>query len=217
MNILIAEDDDVSLALLCGMLETEPAYTVTGVSDGAAAWAQLGSQTEFDLGIFDVMMPEIDGLTLLGHVRRHPRLARMPVILCTALNDRATVIEAAALEINHYIVKPFSRAMVLEKVRLVAQLQHLAGVVEPIDVVCARLGLEVVAWRSLVDQLATSIQRWVSDAQKVFREQQLKSIVLRANALKGACVNLGAPALAEQFSAVEAGLNMRRFGEPKRP
>ena len=63
MNILIAEDDDISRDLLRRILEREPEYTLTLTSDGEKAWAQLTDPAQrFDLGIFDLMMPRLSGL-----------------------------------------------------------------------------------------------------------------------------------------------------------
>lgn len=203
MKILVAEDDDVSRMLLTRMLSPEPGWQVTAVSNGAKAWALLDADPHFDIGVFDLMMPELDGLELISRVRNDPRLASLPVILCTALNDRSTVEQAAALEVNHYITKPFSRSTVLAKVRDVAALQQDLDIVEPAATACARLEISPEDWHAMIAQLIENTTRWVKDAGQTLRKDQVRALGLRANALKGACVNLGTFGLAAQFTRAE--------------
>ncbi len=211
MKILIAEDDDLSRSLLGGIL-TADGHTVHAANDGTAAWAALNEQQGFDLAILDVMMPGLSGMEVLARVRGDRKLARLPVILCTALSDRATVTSAAALEINHYIVKPFSRSVVLDKVRRVAAEQTKSEALEPADVVCGRLGLDRPVWQLMLNRLADTVSAWLGELQQVLNQEQLKPLALRANAMAGACINLGAPTLAAQLSAAEVALSSAASG-----
>jgi two-component system chemotaxis response regulator CheY len=206
MKILIAEDDDVSRQLLCGMLESEASWQVTAVENGARAWAQLSGGGTFDLVISDLMMPEMDGLDLIGRIRASSRLATLPVILCTALNDRATVTQAASLEVAHYIVKPYRRATVLAKIREIAAQRQDQDVLEPEESACARLEIEPTLWYAMMSQLTEGTNRWIAEAARTLRPDEVRSLSLRANALKGACVNLGATGLATQFNRAETTL-----------
>lgn len=203
MKILVAEDDDVSRLLLSKILASEPNHHVTMVKDGAAAWTALLGQPDTELAIFDVMMPKMSGLELLARVRQDPKFAQLPVILCTALNDRATVSQAAALEINHYIVKPYTRATVLGKVRSVAAERCQSPTIEPARDVCERLGIDAVVWQQLLEELRRSVEQWVNDSRHAVRLDDVQAISLRANALKGAAINLGAVRLAGELGAAE--------------
>jgi CheY-like chemotaxis protein len=61
-----------------------------------------------------VMMPEMDGLTLLEVIRsRYPQA--IPVILCTAMNLRGTILRAQMLGANDYILKPYDPLILLDK------------------------------------------------------------------------------------------------------
>jgi CheY-like chemotaxis protein len=206
MRILIADDDDASRYLLTCILKSEPSYVVHAAKDGEDAWAVLQQQSAFDLAILDVMMPGLTGIELLSRIRSDRRFARLPVILCTALNDRTTVSSALALEINHYIVKPYARKFVLEKVSAVATEQVKSDVLESAEIVCGRLGLEEEMWRTMLQRLGDNVAAWVTDLQQVLRVQQLRALALRANAMSGSCLNLGATGLAGQLAAAEATL-----------
>src|ERR1700710_2114182 len=116
-RILIAEDDPFSLKLLKIILDSAGEFEVVTAKDGAEAWSQLDGGLPFDLCIFDIMMPELDGLQLTNRLRADPRFREQRVGLCTALNDRHTIDLAAALAISYYIVKPYARELVLKQVR----------------------------------------------------------------------------------------------------
>lgn len=62
----------------------------------------------FDAVVLDIMMPEMDGLDALAHIRAQSRLATLPVIMLTALEDKE--VEALALGATDYVRKPFSPA-----------------------------------------------------------------------------------------------------------
>jgi len=205
MKILIAEDDAVSRMLLTSMLKKERGYELVAVNDGQAAWFELERNPGFDLAIIDVMMPGLSGFELLERLRHDARFTNLPVILCSALNDRVSVTQAMALKATHYIVKPFARAVVLEKVRSVVLLDS-ASVLDGVDATCARLGIDVTMWRSLADELASAAFQWSGDAQRATTRQDFKARCMQANALKGASVNLGVVGLAAQFGAAEVAL-----------
>jgi CheY-like chemotaxis protein len=64
--------------------------------------------------LLDVMMPEMDGLTLLELIRnRYPQT--IPVILCTAMNLRGTILGAQMLGANDYHVKPYDPRILLDE------------------------------------------------------------------------------------------------------
>ncbi|MCB0116101.1 MAG: response regulator, partial [Caldilineaceae bacterium] len=64
--------------------------------------------------LLDVMMPEIDGLTLLEMIRqRYP--IEVPVIMVTALSLKGTILRAQKLGANDYLIKPFPAQLLLDK------------------------------------------------------------------------------------------------------
>jgi CheY-like chemotaxis protein len=70
-----------------------------------------------DLIFLDLMMPEMDGLTFLTLKGEDPRLRPIPVIVCSALGEKATVERAQELGATSYIVKPFTMKAVEERLR----------------------------------------------------------------------------------------------------
>lgn len=116
MNILIADDEEGCRDLLRDIFAPTPEVTLTMTCDGAQAWWALTEpQQRFDLGIFDLKMPVVDGLALIARIRTAAHLRHLPVILCTGTSDRETVAKAARLSINHYVVKPYRAVALREK------------------------------------------------------------------------------------------------------
>jgi len=76
-------------------------------------------KARFDLIISDWNMDDIDGLTLLKVLRKHPRTATMPFIMATGRSDSDQVKEAIACGVNNYIIKPFDASTMKKKIESV--------------------------------------------------------------------------------------------------
>jgi two-component system response regulator AtoC len=102
-HILVVDDEQMvreSLELLLGRL-----YTVTAAADAEIALDCLQSKTRFDLVLVDLMMPGIDGLTLLQRLKHtHPSL---PVIMLTASSEIQSAVEAIKSGAADYLRKPY--------------------------------------------------------------------------------------------------------------
>jgi two-component system chemotaxis sensor kinase CheA len=115
-KILVAEDSITSRILLKNILEAAGYQVVTAV-DGADAFAQVRTG-EFDLLVYDVDMPRMNGFELTAGIRADKKLGELPVVLVTALEsreDRERGIDAGA---NAYIAKgSFDQSNLLEAIR----------------------------------------------------------------------------------------------------
>ncbi len=121
MKILVADDEDPCRQLLQDMFATDPRVELTMARDGAEAWWQLTTPGQrFDLAIFDLRMPTVDGLQLIERVRSSEALRHLPIILCTGVHDRDTVGRAAKFAVSHYVVKPYKPEGLREKIAALA-------------------------------------------------------------------------------------------------
>jgi DNA-binding response OmpR family regulator len=111
MRILIADDEADIRNLLKISLE-ENGYTVLAAGNGKEAWEILSTQN-VDLAILDVMMPIIDGFSLLRRIREH---SVVPVILLTARGDDVDKVLGLGLGADDYVSKPFSIAELIARV-----------------------------------------------------------------------------------------------------
>lgn len=114
----------------------DPLNDVDFSETGLDAWWKLSSpDRRYDVGIFDINMPVINGITLLERVRTTPRLRDLPVILCSGLKDRHLVMQATQFGIYHYLAKPFSIDVLREKIADLGEklpLRPQAAVLRPV-------------------------------------------------------------------------------------
>ena len=69
--------------------------------------------------ISDWNMEDIDGLTLLRVIRKHPKTATMPFIMATGRSDKEQVKEAISFGVNNYIIKPFDANTMKKRIEAV--------------------------------------------------------------------------------------------------
>src|SRR4029077_15940561 len=93
-------------------LEAE-GFTVRSYSDGAEALKGLAAQP-VDLAILDIKMPRMDGMELLGHLRKQ---GTMPVIFLTSKDDEVDEVLGLRMGADDYIKKPFSQRLLVERIR----------------------------------------------------------------------------------------------------
>jgi len=82
---------------------------------GVQAWELLSQNDDIDVLITDWNMPEMNGLELVKKVRAEEKYADMPIIMVTTEGGKAEVIVALKAGVNNYIVKPFTPAVLKEK------------------------------------------------------------------------------------------------------
>jgi CheY-like chemotaxis protein len=203
MNILVADDDRMSREMLRRIIESDPTYQVALAEDGEEAWKLLGDESQqYDVGIFDINMPKIDGFGLLERMRASPRLKSLPVILCTAAADRSTVGRASALSVTHYIVKPYTKSVVLDKLQTVKSEMTRQGR-EDHGAVLQRLGIDAETYQVLVKALIGEINQWVQTARYTSDLGKFAKIAQRASGLRGASDLFGLDALVTRFGDIE--------------
>lgn len=121
MRLLLAEDEMALSRVLVTILEKNE-YSVEAVYDGTSALKHLETEI-FDGAILDVMMPGVDGITVLKTLRKNGN--RMPVMLLTArseVEDRVTGLESGA---NDYLPKPFDTRELLARIRVMMRIQSM--------------------------------------------------------------------------------------------
>jgi len=114
-KILLAEDDNNLGQLLRNYLVIKK-YETTLTVNGVEA-LQTFRQGSFDLCILDIMMPEMDGITLAREIRKLS--PTMPVIFLTAKNQKEDVLEGFKTGADDYITKPFSMEELLYRIEAI--------------------------------------------------------------------------------------------------
>jgi DNA-binding response OmpR family regulator len=104
-HVLVADDDAWILRMVATVLEKR-GYSVQTAVDGEEALACALARAP-DLLITDVMMPKMDGWSLVRQLRAHTELAMLPVIFLTALSSEDDRIRGFRLGADDYVTKPF--------------------------------------------------------------------------------------------------------------
>ena len=111
-HILIVEDDRAIARIEKDYLELN-GFQVTLAEDGETG-RKLALQQPFDLILLDVMLPKMDGFTLLQHLREQ---LDVPILLVTARTEDLDKIRGLGLGADDYIEKPFSPSVLVARVR----------------------------------------------------------------------------------------------------
>ncbi len=115
-NIIVADDDEACLKIL--QLHLDPAiYNVIPVKNGEDVLKEIIKHADIDLILLDSMMPKMDGLKVLRYLKNEKYgYSHIPVILQTAKIQDYDVYEGLEAGAIHYIIKPYTREMLLSAV-----------------------------------------------------------------------------------------------------
>ncbi|HUQ56976.1 SpoIIE family protein phosphatase [Lentzea sp.] len=124
-TVLVA-DDNADMREYLTRLLVRAGYEVRAVTDGVAALESARAQPP-DLVVSDVMMPRMDGLSLVTALRADPRTMAVPVLLLSARAGQEASGEGLRAGADDYLVKPFAAADLLARVRANVDLFRLRG------------------------------------------------------------------------------------------
>lgn len=115
-SVLIVEDNEDLRNFITGKIGEE--FTTYVAGDGEAAWQLIISQSP-DLIVSDVMMPNKNGFELCEQVKSTWETSHIPVILLTALTDKARQLQGLGLGADDYLTKPFDMSLLVQKIRTI--------------------------------------------------------------------------------------------------
>ncbi len=121
MKALIV-DDNKQITEVLKSFATKEGMEVELAYDGEEAWDKF-QREEFDIILLDIMMPKLDGLELLKRIRK---VSVIPVILITAKGDDYERVMGLDYGADDYIVKPFSVAEVMARIRAILRRADLS-------------------------------------------------------------------------------------------
>ena len=122
VSVAIADDNRQTLNLLGEILEKEDGIHVVGKADNGEDAYNMIVETNPDIVLMDVIMPRLDGISVMERVRNNSQMKGTPsFIMVTAASSQDVTEDAFRLGANYYIMKPFSRDVVLDKIRRVSR------------------------------------------------------------------------------------------------
>ena len=120
LKYLIVDDFSTMRRIVRGLLKEMGCNNAEEAEDGAVALAALKAQ-KFDFVVCDINMPNMNGFDFLKAVRADDALKHIPVLMVTAEARKEDIVLAAQSGAAGYIVKPFTKATLEEKVLKIMQ------------------------------------------------------------------------------------------------
>ena len=114
IKILVVDDFPTMRRIVRNLLKDLGFENVEEAEDGAMGLDKLRNGN-FDFVVSDWNMPNLDGLSMLQQIRQDPALSKLPVLMVTAEAKKENIIAAAQAGANGYVVKPFTAAVLEEK------------------------------------------------------------------------------------------------------
>jgi signal transduction histidine kinase len=127
-TILIVDDEPSAQEVLFAMLESEE-YDLQLAKDGFQA-LQMLTKLQPDLILLDVMMPGLDGFEVCRRIRATPQLAEVPILILTALGDRASLLQGIEAGADDFLTKPVDRRELLARIRTIVRLNRYRTLLE---------------------------------------------------------------------------------------
>jgi two-component system chemotaxis response regulator CheY len=126
LKFLIVDDFSTMRRIIRGLLKEMGCHNADEAEDGAIALQQLRQQ-RYDFVVTDINMPNMNGFDLLKAIKADDGLRHLPVLMVTAEARKEDIVLAAQCGAAGYIVKPFTKATLEEKVTKILQKQSAAA------------------------------------------------------------------------------------------
>lgn len=174
-RLLVVDDNPANLKLLEDLLAFH-GYEVESATGGEAALAALRRQPP-DLLLLDVLMPGLSGYDVCRAVRADPRLAMLPVVMVTALEDREERVRGLEAGADDFLSKPLSAPELLARVHSLLRIRRLYDTVQ-------RQAEQLAAWNRTLE---ARVAEQVAHVEKLLRlkrffSPQLAELILAGGA-----------------------------------
>lgn len=120
MRVLIVDDSSFQRSILKSLLVGPLDCTVSEAENGVKALALI-DESPPDVIFLDVVMPVLDGIETLEAIRASPKFRSIPVVIVSALADRAVATKMIELGVSDYLVKPLASDQILDRLRHVLE------------------------------------------------------------------------------------------------
>jgi len=118
-TVFTVEDSQVVRGIIKQVLQSE-GFDVLEANDGREALEIIKTKKpKVDIYILDVNMPNMDGITLLGEIRKFD--ATTPIVMLTTETDKSKIIKAKSLGATGWVIKPFEREPFLKVIRMLLE------------------------------------------------------------------------------------------------
>jgi two-component system, sensor histidine kinase ChiS len=122
-RVLVADDDPVIRHLVSALIEREGLQPVVA-SDGGEAYRILTTDADFAAAVFDMQMPQLQGIEVIRFMRTEKRLMRIPVMMITSEPDLSLMANGFAAGVTLFLPKPFNAEQFQSTLRLLLSSQR---------------------------------------------------------------------------------------------
>lgn len=117
MRALVIDDSRAMRSILKGIL-AGLGFDVVEAADGRQAVDIVGEDQDFDIALVDWNLPGLSGIEVVAEIRKDSRLSELPLLMVTTETEFERVTQALQEGANEYIMKPFDREMLLDKLMI---------------------------------------------------------------------------------------------------
>lgn len=111
-------DDSRAIRLILGKMLKELGFEVIDAENGAVAMERLKTSEKLDIALVDWNMPEMNGYEFVCEVRKDDAYKDLPLMMVTTETEMSQVVKALEAGANEYVMKPFTKEMITEKLTL---------------------------------------------------------------------------------------------------
>ncbi len=115
LNVLIVDDSSAVRVFLKEIVKTKLGHNVTEAENGLVALKIIKEKLP-DVILLDLMMPVLDGVKFLELVRGDDNFSKLPIVVLSANNDRATIQKLSNLGISFFLLKPLVFQDAIDKI-----------------------------------------------------------------------------------------------------
>ncbi|MBU2644077.1 response regulator [bacterium] len=117
LTFLVVDDSDRIRQMTIKVLKDAGVKQISEAGDGEAAWVLLQKKPLVDVILCDWIMPKLTGIELVKRIMQVEELARnVTFLMLTTVDNKASIVEALSVGVRGYLIKPFSRKQLLDKV-----------------------------------------------------------------------------------------------------
>ena len=119
MNVAIADDNERTLQLLDTIISSDRDLKLVGKAGDGEQLIDIIREKEPDVVLLDIIMPKLDGLTVMDRVNKEPNVKKPAFIVITAVGQEKITEDAFNKGANYYIMKPFNNELLINRIKSV--------------------------------------------------------------------------------------------------
>ena len=125
LNVAIADDNEKMLDLLENLINEDKELELVGHANNGADIYDIIKEKEPDVVLLDIIMPKVDGLSVMERVGRDGNIKKHPAfIVISAVGKEQITEDAFNLGANYYVLKPFDNKMLLSRIKHIRQMKE---------------------------------------------------------------------------------------------